>query len=197
MTPPKAAWLIMAALVAVVLVPAAPVLLRLDARAAAARQDYADARFLRTLGALARFDNAPLSEAQEVIYDDRNGVARPAVYLPLRRGGEPAGAAVRLVSEPGYNGPIELLVAIDAAGSVEAVVPLSHIETNGFGDAIEPANSDWLQAFRGATLAAGRSSDWQLRASGGRYDAISGATVTSRAVVGGVRAALEVAADAR
>lgn len=197
MTSPRAGWLITAALVALVLVPSAPVLLSLDARAAVAREAYAESRFLRTLRAMVPFENAPLSEARELAYDDRNGVLRTAVYLPLRRDGQPAGAAVRLFSEQGYSGPVELLVAIDTGGRVLDVVPLSHTETDGFGDAIEPANSDWLEVFRGATLADGGTRDWQLSSSGGRFDAISGATVTSRAVVGGVRAALEVAADAR
>ena len=62
---------------------------------------------------------------------------------------------------------------------------VSHRETTGIGDAIEHGRSAWILRFDG--LVSGRCA---LTADGGRIDAITGASVTSRAVVEGVRDAV-------
>jgi electron transport complex protein RnfG len=59
---------------------------------------------------------------------------------------------------------------------------VSHRETTGIGDAIDTARSSWILRFNGLS-----ADDVALTADGGRIDAISGASVTSRAVVESVR----------
>ena len=55
----------------------------------------------------------------------------------------------------------------------------------GIGDAIDADKSPWIHSFDGRSLA-----DIALAADGGSIDVISGASVTSRAVVNGVHDAL-------
>ncbi|NLW17928.1 MAG: FMN-binding protein [Firmicutes bacterium] len=83
----------------------------------------------------------------------------------------------------GYGGPMRLLVAIDGDGNVSGVESIEHGETIGIGTrALEP---EFLQQFNGIAY------DEQL-AAGKNVDIITGATVSSRAVMTGVENALEL-----
>jgi len=87
----------------------------------------------------------------------------------------------------GYAGVIQLLLAVDAAGKVAGVRAISHRETAGIGDVIDGGKSDWIRSFDGLTAAS---------LSAGAVDVVSGASVTTRAVIDGVRDALIDAASA-
>ena len=82
----------------------------------------------------------------------------------------------------GYSGPIEMLIGIDAAHRITAVRVTKHAETPGLGDQIDSARSDWIDQFEGQSLASG-GNQWRIARDGGRFDKISGATVTSRTMV--------------
>jgi len=88
----------------------------------------------------------------------------------------------------GYNGPIELLVGVRPDATVSGVRVLRHREAPGLGDAIETGKSDWIRQFADKSLAA--PTTWALRADGGSFDAITGATVTPRAVVAAIESVL-------
>jgi electron transport complex protein RnfG len=94
-----------------------------------------------------------------------------------------------VIAEAGYVGPIKLLIGIDSRGNIIRVRVSEHRETPGLGDKIEPEKSAWINLFDGA--GPGTEADWSLRQDGGKIDHISGATITSRAVVQAVQAALE------
>ena len=76
----------------------------------------------------------------------------------------------------GYNGDIHLLVAYDLSARVLAVQVTEHRETPGLGDAIDSA---WIDTFRGRQA---DGTDWEL-APEGDFDGITGATITSRAII--------------
>ena len=84
----------------------------------------------------------------------------------------------------GYNGNIRLLTAYDISGRVLAVRITDHRETPGLGDAID---RDWIETFTGRQAA---GTEWAL-APEGDFDAITGATITSRAVVRAVAEVLQ------
>jgi len=94
----------------------------------------------------------------------------------------------------GYGGDIEFLMAIDAERQVRGVRVTRHAETPGIGDAIETRHSGWILGLRGLP-ADGDAAAWRLRRDGGTVDAITGATITSRALIDGVRAALKRSAQ--
>jgi len=87
----------------------------------------------------------------------------------------------------GYGGAIEMLVGIDLKGNIKGVKILSHQETPGLGSKIteirERESSPWfLRQFTGK-----RVEDLDLKT----LDAITGATISSKAVINGVKEALE------
>ena len=133
------------------------------------------------------YDNAPHRDA--VLLDTGGG--RPVPVYRARRNGVPVAAVLTVIAPDGYVGPVRLLVGIAADGRVLGVRVSAHAETPGIGAAIADPGSPWLAGFAGRSLADLPDARWALRKDGGDFDAIAGATVSSRAVVGGVRRAVQ------
>jgi electron transport complex protein RnfG len=89
------------------------------------------------------------------------------------------------VAPHGYNAAIDLLIGVAPIGTVTGVRAVRHRETQGLGDAIDVAKSDWMLQFDTKALTA--PGLWAIGQDEGEFDAISGATVTSRAVVTAVK----------
>lgn len=95
------------------------------------------------------------------------------------------------VSEPGYSGPIKLVMGVNTRGEVLGVRVLSHTETPGLGDKIESQKTDWILAFTGLSFTALAPENWKVKKDGGAFDQFSGATITPRAVVKAVKKGLD------
>lgn len=93
------------------------------------------------------------------------------------------GMVVPVISHEGYSGRIAMLVGITARGRLSGVRVTEHRETPGLGDAIEAKKSGWIEQFRGLSAESAHLGD-------GGIDALTGATVTSRAVTRAVRDSL-------
>lgn len=83
----------------------------------------------------------------------------------------------------GYNGHIGLYLAVDTQGNILSVRVFDHEETPGLGDKIDRSVSSWIDVFAGHSLTDTSPGDWDVTKHGGRFDAITGATITSRATV--------------
>jgi electron transport complex protein RnfG len=97
-----------------------------------------------------------------------------------------AGYAVQ-VAPSGFDGEIDMMVGIGKDGKVLGISIISHTETAGLG-AVAAADNAKGEAFR--TQFIGMSGALAVNKDGGEVDAITGATITSRAVTEGVNAAL-------
>ena len=133
---------------------------------------------------LPEFTNNPLLEEYQVIYNGR-------VYnlYPGRRGRRFTGTAVEVYSEAGYIGPMRLMVGFGNDGTISRVEVLEHEETRNFGDLIENARSDFHLQFVGRDPS---TEVLKVGEDGGVIDALSGATVSSRAYCEAVRLAFDV-----
>jgi len=96
------------------------------------------------------------------------------------------GYAVEVIPS-GFDGEITMMVGI-ADGKVTGISIISHTETPGLG-AVAAASSAKGEQFR--EQFAGQSGTLAVTKDGGTIDAITSATITSRAVTEGVNAALE------
>ena len=85
---------------------------------------------------------------------------------------------------------IHLLIGVSRDGVLTGVRAVSHRETPGLGDAIDVQKSKWITHFDGKSLASPARERWAVDKDDGDFDSITGATVTSRAVVKGVKNAL-------
>ena len=89
------------------------------------------------------------------------------------------------VSPNGFGGPISMMVGVDRDGKILGVAVISHTETPSLG-AVAGEKTAKGQAFRNQYI--GLSGQLTV---GNTVDAISGATITSKAVTAGVNTALE------
>jgi len=108
------------------------------------------------------------------------------VFIPMR-GTTPLAAVFATIAPNGYNAPIALLVGIDfETRALSGVRTVAHRETPGLGDLIEIRKSRWIRQFDGRSLGDPADAGWAVRQDGGQFDAITGATVTPRAVIAAV-----------
>ena len=91
------------------------------------------------------------------------------------------------VTPAGFGGTIDMVVGVKTDGTVSGVAIISMSETSGLG-----ANAS-KDSFRSQFT--GKSGELAVTKDGGDIDALTGATITSRAVTRGVNTALQVAAQ--
>ncbi|MGX9419139.1 electron transport complex subunit RsxG [Vibrio sp. RC27] len=132
------------------------------------------------------YDNDPSLEQESVLVDDA-----PITYYRARLNGE-VSALVMQVAPQGYAGAINLLVAAKPDGTITGVRVIGHNETPGLGDNIETSKSDWILQFNGLSLTNPTPDQWGVSKDGGQFDSFTGATITPRAVVAGIKQSLEV-----
>ena len=115
----------------------------------------------------------------------------PATDLVSKVYASDAGYAVE-VTPGGFDNTITMMVGVDNDGKALGISIISHTETAGLG-AVAAAGTPAGEAFRGQFV--GTSGSVSVTKDGGEIDAITGATITSRAICVGVNAALECVAN--
>ncbi len=116
-------------------------------------------------------------DMQSFEYDEASGL-----YTVLS-GGEPIGHAF-MAHGRGYGGTIDILVGMKPDGqSLQGIKIIAQQETPGLGAKI--INSSFLDQFKGVAV-----DEVDLARDGGKIDAITGATISSSAVVEGVKHAI-------
>ncbi|MCP5418028.1 MAG: electron transport complex subunit RsxG [Chromatiaceae bacterium] len=144
---------------------------------------------LRELTALVpadTIDNDIISDALTVSAPERLGSKETLVYLG-RKEGKAVAAVFTTVVPNGYSGPIKLLVAVLADGTLGGVRVVSHKETPGLGDKVEERKSDWIHSFDGKSLENPLLAKWGVKKDGGIFDQFTGATITPRSIVNAVK----------
>lgn len=132
----------------------------------------------------AEFVEVPMDEWQGLVLE--GGAKVKEVYM-AQRDGEFAGYVVNVLSK-GYGGDVEIIVGIGADLHITNVVIGSHNETAGLGaNATKP---DFTDQFRGKKKPVLSKDDPN---SDQAIDALTGATITSRAVIAGLDTVVELA----
>ena len=96
------------------------------------------------------------------------------------------------VTPIGFDNTMTMMVGVDMEGKVLGISVISHTETKGLGE-VAAAQSAKGEAFRGQFV--GQSGALAVSKDGGTIEAITGATITSRAVTAGVNAAVACVAN--
>jgi electron transport complex, RnfABCDGE type, G subunit len=104
-------------------------------------------------------------------------------YFEALKGGSVVGYCVRTTGS-GYSGYIRIIAGVDLDGTIEGVAVLEHSETPGLGariNEIKPGDSEpwFLKQFKGKSV--------RTIAVKKDIDAITGATISSRAVTDAIR----------
>lgn len=99
----------------------------------------------------------------------------------------PVAALFAVTARDGFSGVIRVLVGVEFNGTITGVRILQHRETPGLGDKIESARSDWIFQFDGHSMGDPEVTGWAIRNDGGKFDQLTGASVTPRAVIKAIR----------
>ena len=137
-----------------------------------------------TMGPIAAANQAATNAAMEAVL--------PAdAYTPVEyTGGDPLVTAVYKAGDAGYvvqvapsgfSGVLDVMVGVNADGTCSGVSIISHSETSGLG--ANATKEDFRNQFVGKSNVA-------VTKDGGEIAALTGATITSRAVCDGVNAAI-------
>lgn len=127
-------------------------------------------------------DNDPDADKKVVVVDEQEWI-----FYIGRKQGQYVGTAFEAVSGKGYGGTIRIMVGVTAAGTVNGVAVLAHKETPGLGAKI--GGDAFRTQFPGLSV---RDTRWAVSKDGGDVEAITAATVSSRAVAGAMKDGLAV-----
>lgn len=124
-------------------------------------------------GVLPQFDNNPVEEV--VLVASEKAKDSIEVYTASSQG-EEVGVAVIGSSEKGFSGLIKIMVGFENDGTIKNIAVLEQKETPGLGTKMK--DEKFLQQFRGKDPS---SYNLKVTKDGGDVDALTGATITTRA----------------
>ena len=130
------------------------------------------------------FDNKPTEEAYMAVTADGDSLK---IY-PAKKGDETVGGAVESNTLKGFGGEIKVIVGFDMKGTILNYSVLEHAETPGLGAKMQ----EWFRMDKGQQSILGRAGPadgLKVVKDGGDVDAITAATISSRAFLNAVNRA--------
>lgn len=145
---------------------------------------------LRLIGEVlpqAAYDNNLLADAVTLPPSQTLGLDEDTRLWRARKDGAPTALVFEAAAPNGYSGRIGLILAVDVDGKLIAVRVTAHKETPGLGDYIDPKKDrnkarPWITQFSQLGFDSVPSEKWRVKKDGGRFDQMSGATISARAV---------------
>lgn len=120
-----------------------------------------------------QFNNNPADEAAEVTVDGET-----VSVFPARQDGELVGMAVESHDANGFSGLITVMYGFDPSGNITGFAVMQHAETPGLGSKMDEWFSNPAHTVIGLNA---NSANLTVSKDGGDVDAITAATISSRA----------------
>lgn len=144
-------------------------------------------RLINDVLAPGSFDNVLLDDYVELGATPELGLDKGGRVYRARKEGLPAALVIETVARNGYGGRIQLIVAVSADGRVSGVRAVTHSETPGLGDYIDPKKDKdkarpWITQFNGLSFDDVAADKWKVKRDGGAFQYRVGATISARAV---------------
>lgn len=133
---------------------------------------------------LPEFDNDIAEDTKTVETED----GKTLTFYLAKKEGELVGVAIETYTLQGYSGLIKLMVGFLPDGSIKNISVLQHAETPGLGDKMDKSKHDWSIQYNGKNPA---EFDLRVKKDGGDVDAITAATISSRAYSDAVQRAYD------
>ncbi|MBK7213124.1 MAG: RnfABCDGE type electron transport complex subunit G [Bacteroidales bacterium] len=127
------------------------------------------------------FDNDPTANVKEI-----DGL----LFYQALKDGKPVGYAVKTFTDKGFSGRFDLMVGIRPDGSINTVVVLEQKETPGLGTKMKEPK--FKNQFDGLSIGNLKGKSVKVKKDGGTIDAITAATISSRAFCDGVQKAYDL-----
>lgn len=133
------------------------------------------------------FDNDPVAEAVDIV---PVGEAQALKVFPARKADALVGAAVESYTNIGFSGFIKVIYGFDAEGNITGFAVMEHAETPGLGAKMD----EWFRDPAGHRSIIGlnpATSNLTVSKDGGDVDAITAATISSRAFLDALQRAVK------
>ena len=139
-----------------------------------------------------KFDNNPFAERLRFLPE---GESDSLTVYPAKMGGQLVGFAIESYTLKGFSGLISVMVGFDTEGKLVDFSVLEHSESPGLGSLIpewyhQKSETGGLREMRGLSMS--KEAPLSVRKDGGRVDAITAATISSRAFLDAVNRAWRV-----
>ncbi len=151
-----------------------------------------------------KFDNDPVTESDTIKLGERDPDSEKdkrdeLIFYPAKKGEKLIGVAVKTFSDMGFTERIKIMVGFNPEGIVTGTSVLEHKETPGLGDKMQKNKTLniikddkgnaidttwWSKQFLSKTPtfnSSGEPGNIKVKKDGGEIDAITAATITSRA----------------
>ena len=132
------------------------------------------------------FDNDPIAEQYtHELYAGTNENMILTIF-PAKKNGVLVGAAVESLTRKGFGGEISIMVGFNADGSIRNYQVLKHAETPGLGSKMQ----EWFRTDKNHQSILGLNpgkGEMKVSKDGGNIDAITAATISSRAFIDAIQ----------
>ena len=129
------------------------------------------------------FDNNPFEEQQIIVTKNKK---HKLIMYPARLDGVLNSVAIKTYTDTGFGGRIELMAGFNVDGSIKNFKIISAHETPGLGSKVdEPKFKRQLHGFHP------QKQILKVRQDGGEVDAVTAATISSRAVLRAINRAFD------
>lgn len=110
------------------------------------------------------------------------GLRRDRLGYVVRSGAEVVAIVVPATAEDGFNGYVDLLVAVDMTGYILAARVIRDLQTEQLHGTVDVIDSQWMKEFDGNAMRDIRQISWQTIEPDNEYDQFVGASVTPKSV---------------
>tara|TARA_B110000240_G_scaffold2103_1_gene2466 strand:- start:197 stop:868 length:672 start_codon:yes stop_codon:yes gene_type:complete len=107
-----------------------------------------------------------------------------------RKEGKAVAVAVPASAEDGFNGKIDLLIAVDMFGRISAARVIEDIDAEQLFGVVDVIDSKWMNGFAGNSMRDILRLSWQPITAENEYDQFVGASITPKSVANQVYDAL-------
>ena len=158
-------------------------------RTSAVRQDFDRLNLQQFLGehghsqelSISSFPLAPTG-ALDLINVELLGLRRTRLAYLAKSAGEVLAIIVPATAEDGFNGFVELLVAVDMTGHILAARVIRNLGNDQLNGNVDVIESQWMREFDGNAMRDIRRISWQTIEPDNEYDQFVGASITPKTV---------------
>lgn len=129
------------------------------------------------------FDNDPFEEKAYISTPDNK---QQLILYPARKDGNINAVAIKTTSNKGFGGQLDLIVGFFLDGSISGFKVINSNETPGLGSKVNEKR--FQEQFFGVIP---QKDVFKVRQDGGEIDAVTGATISSRAVIEAIQNAYD------
>ena len=154
------------------------------------KEPIAAAKLMKKIAAIKKvvpeFTNDPNADMYKIVSDIEGDSLE---FYPAYKDSVLTGTAIKTFSDLGFTKRIYLMVGFLPDGNIHNISLLEHAETPGLGDKMDKKKSSWSEQFNGKNPA-----NYKLTVTkdGGDVDAITAATISSRAYADAVDRAYKI-----